>query len=251
MDNLRNIASMLGIDPLRVNALPNLYSKSYVDLILNKYGIAMLGILIVSAEKQLPIDFATEVTQPDGNCYMHALKNQTIENKAVIPHLTHKQVEELHMDKGPLRRLWCETGKGYFAGKWESKVNIKGQISDKDWQDDWKKQSQDGTYDGTVLASDLFIMVPPHRLKRHILVIDSQQEPPIKLLDKNIFCDNSNDVSDSNPFILAHTQNHYQSMIPSPGEEEYWRNLAEHLANNNRTNVVVVNTSNNNTASAM
>ena len=247
MDNLRNIASMLGIDPIRVNALPNSYSKSYVDFILNKYGIAMLGILIVMAEKQLPIDFATEVTQPDGNCYMHALKNQTIENKAVIPHLTHEQIEELNMDKVPLRRLWCETGKGYFAGKWESKVNIKGQISDKDWQDDWKKQSQDGTYDGTVLASDLFIMVPPHRLKRHILVIDSQQEPPIKLLDKNIFCDNSNDVSDSNPFILAHTRNHYQSMIPSPGEEEYWRNLAEHLANNNRTNVVVVNTSNSNT----
>ena len=91
-------------------------------------------------------------------------------------------------------------------------------------------------------------MVPPHRLNRHILVIDAQQEPPIKLLDRNIFCDNSNDVSDSNPFILAHTQNHYQSMIPSPGEEEYWRNLAEHLANNNRTNVVVVNTSNSNTA---
>ena len=69
-------------------------------------------------------------------------------------------------------------------------------MPDEEWENDWKKQSQNGVYDGTFLASDLFIMVPPHRLKRHILVIDSNLVPPIKLLDANVI--HNNDVPDLN-----------------------------------------------------
>ena len=124
----------------------------------------MLGILVVMAENSLLIDFAMQVTPSDGNCLMHGLQNQTIENRSVIPHLTHDQIAELQMDKRQLRNLWCQTGKDYFAGKWGSKVNYKGNMPDEELENDLIKQSQNGVYDGTFLASDLFIMVPPHRV---------------------------------------------------------------------------------------
>ena len=66
----------------------------------------MLGILIVMAEKQLPIDFSVQVTPADGNCYMHGLENQTFENTAVKAHLTREQVMELRRDKKQLRKIW-------------------------------------------------------------------------------------------------------------------------------------------------
>ena len=241
--DLTYLASGLGINPVRVDAVLNTFSNSYIHNILNRYGANMIGILIVMAEKQLPIDFSVQVTLADGNCYMHGLENQTFENTAVKPHLTREQVMELRRDKKQLRKIWCQSGKGYFAGKWGSKVNYKGDMLDKEWEEDWRKQSQDGVYTGTFLASDLFIMVPPHLLKRHILVIDANQEPAIKLLDANIF--HNNEVPDLNPFILAHTENHYQSMVPTPGSEEYWRELVGDLAEINRTSAVVSNSNNN------
>merc|ERR1712105_347826 len=141
-----------------------------------------------------------------------------------------------------------QTGKGYFAGKWGSQINVKGNMSEKEWEDDWKKQSQDGVYDGTFISSDLFIMVPAHRLQRHILLIDSDQGV-IRLLDRNIFHVNGDDILDSNPFILAHTHSHYQSMVPFPGSEEYWRNLVVNLVHENRASAVIVNINNSNPSS--
>ena len=233
---LDNVAAMQQINPQRLNAVVNAYSYEDIFTILDKYGQSMLGILVVMAEYSLPIDFAKQVTPSDGNCFMLGLQNQTIENMSVIPKLTQDQIVELNMDKQQLRNLWCQKGKDYFAGKWGSKVNYKGNMPDEEWETDWKKQSQNGVYDGTFLASDLFIMVPPHRLKRHILVIDSNLVPPIKLLDANFI--HNNDVPDLNPFILAHTHNHYQSMIPLPGSEEFWRNIVNQEATKNRNSAI-------------
>jgi hypothetical protein len=49
------------------------------------------------------------------------------------------QIAELHMDLQQLRNLWCQTGKGSFAGKWGSHVNYKGNMPDEEWEKDWKK----------------------------------------------------------------------------------------------------------------
>jgi hypothetical protein len=43
------------------------------------------------------------------------------------------------MDLQQLRNLWCQTGKGSFAGKWGSHVNYKGNMPDEEWEKDWKK----------------------------------------------------------------------------------------------------------------
>ena len=112
-------------------------------------------------------------------------------------------------------------------------------MPDEKWEEDWRKQSQDGVYDGTDFASDLFIMVPPHRFKRHILLIHANQEPTIELLDANIFL--NNEVPDSNPFILAHTHNHYQSMVPLPGSEEFWRKIVDQELEKNKRSAVPSN----------
>jgi hypothetical protein len=79
-------------------------------------------------------------------------------------------------------------------------------------------------------------MVPPHRLKRHILVIDSNLVPPIKLLDANFI--HNNDVYDLNPFILAHIQNHYQSMVPLPGSEEFWKKIVDEEVKKNKNSAI-------------
>ena len=129
---LNNLAVLQGIDLERVNAIVNTYNQNEIYDILEKYGYSMLGVLIVIAENSLPIDFAKEVTPPDGNCYLHALQNQTKENQLVIPNLTLEHLHELNMDKKQLRKLWCQTGKGYFAGKWGSQINVKGNMSEKE-----------------------------------------------------------------------------------------------------------------------
>ena len=98
---LDNVAAMQQIIPQRLNAVVNAYSYEDIFTILDKYGQSMLGILVVMAEYSLPIDFAKQVTPSDGNCFMHGLQNQTIENRSVLPHLTHDQIVEFHMDKSP------------------------------------------------------------------------------------------------------------------------------------------------------
>ena len=133
---LEILATQQGINSERVDAVVNTYTNNQIQNILEKYGYSMIGILIVMAENALPIDFAKQVTPPDGNCYMHALENQTIENRSVVPHLAHEHLEELHKDKKQLRKLWCQTGKGYYAGKWGSKVNFKGNMPDEKWEED-------------------------------------------------------------------------------------------------------------------
>ena len=50
----------------------------------------------------------------DANCFMTGLQNQIVENWAVRPFLSKKDIVELNM------------GKGYFARKWVSKQNWKG-----------------------------------------------------------------------------------------------------------------------------
>ena len=189
--HLCQIATQFGINSNKLNAVVAKYDYNYIFYVLEIYGYSMLKVLVVMAEKDLPIDFANKPTPPDGNCYLHALENQTFENISVIPHLSHDLVQELKMDKKQLRKLWCKTGEGYFAGKWGSKINLKGNMSDKEWEADWELQSHDGVYDGTYMASDLFVMVPAHRLRRHILIIDCEgEEGVIRLLDGNIFQDN-------------------------------------------------------------
>ena len=239
------IAAGFGFTQNEAQAVSNSFDSQWIIHILERYGYSMLGILIVMAENDLDIDFSREVTLSDGNCYMHSLQNQTIENMSIRPHLTSGQIKELNMDIKQLRKLWCQTGKGYFAGKWGSKQNWKGNMSDDEWEHDWKKQSENGVYDGTFMASDMFVMVAAHRLQRHILIIDSVQKC-IRFLDGNILVDNN--VSDLNPFILAHTHDHYQSMIPCPGSESYWRQVVLDQSNINRLSVV--NLCNNTTTSS-
>ena len=155
-----------------------------------------------------------------------------MENKFI--RLTYEHIQELNKDVQHLRNLWCQTGKGYFAGKWGSKQNWKEGISDDDWERDWKRQSENGVYDGTFMASDMFVMVAAHRLQHHILIVDSDQKC-VKFLDGNIFEDSN--VSDLNPFILAHTHNHFQSMVPLPGSEHFWQQFVFDQSNINKCSI--------------
>ena len=127
---LYRLAAAQQIKPIQVTSVVEKYGCRRIQHVLETYGYSMLGVLVVKAEKDLPIYFAKEVTPADRNCYLHALQNQTVENMSVIPHLTYEQVQELNMDKKQLRNLWCKTGEGYFAGKWDSKINVKGNMSD-------------------------------------------------------------------------------------------------------------------------
>ena len=236
MDHLKlqllSLGAGLGFNSWEVQAVLNTFDPRRIIYVLNTYGSNMLGILVVMAENELNVDFAKEVTSSDGNCFMTALRNQSVENWSL--NLTAEHIRELNMDIQHLRKLWCQTGKGYFAGKWGSKENWKGEMSEDEWNADWEKQAVDGVYDGTNMASDMFIMVAAHRLRRHILVIDSNQKC-LKFLDGNVFIENN--VSDLNPFILAHTENHYQSMIPLPNSEGYWRKFALDNSNINRLSI--------------
>ena len=231
---LLSIGAQFGFNSCEVQSVLNTFDPNRITYILNTYGNDMLGILIVMAENQLEVDFAKEPTVADGNCFMAALRNQTVENMAL--NLSDEHIRELNMDIQHLRKLWCQTGKGYFAGKWGSKENWKGNMSDAEWNADWDKQAVNGVYDGTNMASDMFVMVAAHRLKRHILVIDSDQKC-VRFLDGNIFIENN--VTDLNPFILAHTINHYQSMVPHSESDSFWRQFVFDQANINRMSNVL------------
>ena len=164
---LLSIGAQMGFNSWEVQSVQNTFDPNYISHILNKYGNDMFGILIVMAENQLEVDFSKETTSADGNCFMTALQNQAVENISL--NLTNEQIRELNMDILHLRKLWCQTGKGYFAGKWGSKQNWKGEMSDDEWNADWNKQAVNGVYDGTNMASDMFVMVAAHRLSISII----------------------------------------------------------------------------------
>ncbi len=210
---------------------------------LEKYGHGMLGVLYVMSANQLYVTFSDEVTLGDGNCYMYSLQNQAKENPAVRDTLTNEQRQELSMEVLPMRRLWCETGKHLFSGDWGSRENWRGNMSEEDWLRDWRRQSQNYTYDGTNLASDMFVTVGAHRLRRHIVIIDSVAKN-LRVINGNFFFENN--VTDPNPFILAHTRNHYQSMVPYPDALAWWQQFCiDEIDKMNQSAVVPFTNTNN------
>ena len=46
-------------------------------------------------------------------------------------------------------------------------------------------------------------------------------------------------MTDLNPFILAHTNNHYQSMVPDPDSDSFWRQFVLEQSNLNRISHVL------------
>ena len=80
---LLSVAAQFGFTHNEAQAVLNTFDSQWIIHILDRYGYSMLGILIVMAENDLAIDFSREVTLSDGNCYMHSLKNQTIENMSI------------------------------------------------------------------------------------------------------------------------------------------------------------------------
>ena len=88
---LFSIAAEIGFTHNEAQAVLNTFDPQWIIHILEQYGYSMLGSLIVMAENDLPIDFSREVTLSDGNCYMHSLQNQTVENMSIRPHLTSEE----------------------------------------------------------------------------------------------------------------------------------------------------------------
>ena len=94
---LNYLAELQGIELSKVMIVVEKFGYETMFNVLQTYGYSMLGVLVVKAEKDLPIDFAKEVTPADGNCYLHALQNQSFENMSVIPQLTFEHVHELNI----------------------------------------------------------------------------------------------------------------------------------------------------------
>ena len=131
MENFINQIFSIGMDqgflPEEVQSLINIVDPQHIYEILNKYGVSMLGILVVIAQSNLQVGFSKEPTVADGNCFLTGLQNQILENWAVRPHLSQEHVIELNMDIKHLRKLWCNTGRGYFAGKWGASKTGRGE----------------------------------------------------------------------------------------------------------------------------
>ena len=85
MANFRNQIFRIGMEqgflPEEIQSLINTVDPQYVYEVLNKYGVSMLGILVVIAESDLQIGFSLEPTLADGNCFITGLQNQIIENR--------------------------------------------------------------------------------------------------------------------------------------------------------------------------
>ena len=82
MDNFQkqifSIGMEQGFQREEVQSLINTVDPQYIYEVLNKYGVSMLGILIVIAESNLQVGFSVEPTLGDGNCFMSTLVNPGI-----------------------------------------------------------------------------------------------------------------------------------------------------------------------------
>ena len=114
--DLFGIGQELGFSPEEIQSVVNTLDSEQIYEVLDRYGVPMLGILIIIAQNDLQVWFSHEPTLGDGNCFMTALRNQIIENWALRPFLSQEHIRELNRDIKQLRKLWCQTGKGYFAG---------------------------------------------------------------------------------------------------------------------------------------
>ena len=91
MDQFENQVFRLGVELgftlAEIESVINTLNSYQIQEILERYGLPMLGILIVITQSDLPVWFSVEITFGDGNCFLAALKNQIIENLVVRPFL--------------------------------------------------------------------------------------------------------------------------------------------------------------------
>ena len=151
------------------------------------------------------------------------------EIRALFYHNNHKE----KWDSRRIRNLVCEIaidlcdGKEYTIDdlKQKSKVNLRGNLNNQDWKRIWKTIKTDKLWtfskafldefpDGGEVANnciDMLLGVLAHHLKSNILVFDGPTNT-LQFINGNAFLNGN--VTNYVPFLVGHTQGHYQVLVP-------------------------------------
>ena len=94
------------------------YTENDILLILDKYGIGMLGNLFLLSAYKLPATFSQNVTKSDGNCFIYSLQDNARLNQGLRQNPSQLQtlMQTLGKSVEEIRKLWCEIGRHMFAG---------------------------------------------------------------------------------------------------------------------------------------
>ena len=215
----------------------------------------MKFLLFLCKNPELNCHFSPTATPRDGNCLIHAVIDEVLNNDA-FKHTKENHgetdswtmlIEKLKIydadmetvnDIQFLRNRWVLGATEWLAGKNHSKVNDKLLLdySDEEWNYIWATMIEDGAWavpsvmdrDGNYLkenqSPELFIKYIAHDLQCNIIVFDLYNNTT-EFCSGNLLL--SNNVKFDSPLLLYTTGSHFQSVFPK--DHEFFIRYAEEL----------------------